>query len=292
MIKRSFIKVLVMVLMMGMLSGMASEAKAQTYSKATWLWNPWSLVDQQEEILQFFQARQVNKVYLQIDQDLSPTVYQLFISKASSQGIAVYALDGAPDWAAPKGYLAQDRLFSWLTKYQASSLPIQQFEGVHLDVEPYLYSGWNSKRGAVIKAYQNLYIKAGNQSTQLGIPFEADLPFWFDEIKYNNTFGSGKLSDWVQKHTDGVTIMAYRDTADLIAAFSEHELKTGQSLGKAVTIGVETGHSYEGNNITFHEEGEMYLNQELEKVQGKVSGYKSFSGFAIHHTDSWMRLAP
>ncbi|TFE01649.1 amidase [Jeotgalibacillus salarius] len=281
-----------LILVIGMMCSMAIPAKADTIEKATWLWNPWSLVDGSQETLDFLIDKQVTKVYVQIDRDLSADVYRSFITGASERNIEVYALDGAPDWAAPKGYLQLRQLLGWVEHYQASSPGESAFKGIHLDVEPYLYSGWNSKRATVIKAYQSLITEASVKTTQLNIRLEADLPFWFDEIKYKNTYGNGLLSDWVQKQTDGITIMAYRDTAASITAFSLHELAVGDQLAKPVTIGVETGDTDEGDYLTFHQEGEAVMNSELEKVYQQVKSYSSFRGFAIHHTESWKALHP
>ncbi|MBM7580456.1 amidase [Jeotgalibacillus terrae] len=281
-----------LLLMMGVICSMAVPAKAETFEKATWLWNPWSLIDGSQETLDFLSDKQVTKVYVQIDRDVSADVYRAFITDATARGIDVYALDGAPDWAAPKGYLQLRQLLGWVEQYQESSSGEAAFKGVHLDVEPYLYSAWNKKRGTVIKAYQSLVTEASVKTKQLDIRLEADLPFWFDEIKYNNSYGAGLLSDWVQKQTDGITIMAYRDTSALIAAFSLHELAVGEKLSKPVTIGVETGDTDEGDYLSFYQEGEAVMDRELDKVYEQVQGYSSFKGFAIHHTESWKSLQP
>ncbi|MDZ5710857.1 amidase [Jeotgalibacillus haloalkalitolerans] len=279
-------------LIVGMVCSMAMPVKASTIEKATWLWNPWSLIDGTTETLDFLSEKQVTKVYVQIDRDVSADVYRSFIKGATARGIDVYALDGAPDWAAPKGYLQLRQLLGWVEQYQQASANESDFKGIHLDVEPYLYSGWNSKRVTVVKAYQSLIKEASVKAVQLNIRMEADVPFWFDEIKFKNTYGSGLLSDWVQQHTDGITIMAYRDSAAAITPIVLHELAVGDQLGKPVVIGVETGQTSEGEYLTFIQEGEAVMNSELEKVVQQVKSFQSFNGFAIHHTESWKALKP
>ncbi|WP_404406087.1 amidase [Jeotgalibacillus malaysiensis] len=279
-------------LIVGMVCSMAIPAKASTIERATWLWNPWSLIDGTPDTLDFLTEKQVTKVYVQIDRDVSADVYRSFIQGATAREIDVYALDGAPDWAAPKGYLQLRQLLGWVEQYQMASQADADFKGIHLDVEPYLYSGWNSKRATVIKAYQSLMKEAAVKAGQLNIRMEADVPFWFDEIKFKNTYGSGLLSDWVQQQTDGITIMAYRDTASAITPLTLHELTVGQKLGKPVVIGVETDQTAEGDYLTFYQEGETVMNRELNHVYQQVKGYTSFKGFAIHHTESWKALKP
>ena len=102
-------------------------------------------------------------------------------------------------------------MFNWLHTYNENSTESEQFSGVHLDVEPYLNSGWSLHQAQTIESYQALIMKASEKASQLQLTLEVDMPFWFDEVQYNNQFGKGLLADWVIDHTDSVTIMAYRD---------------------------------------------------------------------------------
>jgi hypothetical protein len=272
-------------------SGMNAKA-AGMEDYATWLWNPWMIVDDESGTLAFLGSKGLNKVYLQIDRDIQQSVYRSFIEKASAKGIKVYALDGGPNWVAPEGYLSLNQLINWVKTYQGESSPLQQFAGVHLDVEPYLYSGWSSNQAATIKTYQALLLRAKSSTASLNISLEADLPFWFDEISYKNTYGKGILAEWVIANTSGVTIMAYRDTATMIIELVKNEVGYAGKYNKKLVIGVETGQTNEGNMISFFEEGEAYLNQELEKVKSFYAGTPGYSGIAVHHVGSWLTMKP
>ena len=261
-------------------------------TRATWLWNPWMFVEDEAAVLAFLVQKNVNKVYVQIDRDIPKNTYRSFVTQAHARGIAVFALDGAPSWVAPKGYTNQNRLMDWLGNYQSGSTDPARFDGIHLDVEPYLYSGWNSNRAATVKSYQSLIQRAAVSSAQLNLPLEADMPFWFDEITYQNTFGSGLLAEWVIANTDGVTLMAYRDSAPMIIDIVKNEIAMAEKYGKQVVVGVETGVTDEGSSITFAEEGEAFMNGQLNKVAAHYSAYPSYEGIAIHHVGSWMTLKP
>ncbi len=39
--------------------------------RSTWIWNPWILVDNEINTLEFLETKQINKVYLQIDYEIS-----------------------------------------------------------------------------------------------------------------------------------------------------------------------------------------------------------------------------
>lgn len=260
--------------------------------RATWLWDPWMISSDEAGTLAFLESKAVNKVYVQIDAEIPAAVYRSFIKKAGGQGIVVYALDGAPDWAAPKGFTKQNQLMSWLSNYQLKAASDQKFAGVHLDVEPYLYSGWKSNRAATVKAYQALLLKAKSSTAELNLPLEADLPFWFDEISYKNTYGNGVLAEWVIANTQSVTLMAYRDSAAMIIDLVKSEIAYGEKYGKRVVVGVETGQTDEGDMISFYEEGEAFMERELAAVKAHYAGAKGFGGIAVHHVDSWKRLEP
>ncbi|TAA67902.1 amidase [Planococcus salinarum] len=260
--------------------------------RATWLWNPWMFVEDETGTLAFIESKSVNKVYVQVDQDISKAAYSSFIGKAKSKGIDIYALDGAPSWVAPKAYVNQDRFLAWVSDYQVQAAENTRFAGVHLDVEPYLYSGWKTNQAATIKSFQTLLERANRSTAQMGLPLEADIPFWFDEIQYKNTFGKGQLAEWVIANTAGVAIMAYRDSAPMIIDIVKNEMAMAQRLGKSVVVGVETDVTDEGSIITFAEEGEAFMNQELAKVTAHYAGNPAYKGNAIHHVGSWMTLRP
>jgi len=265
---------------------------ASSAVRATWLWNPWMIVNDEAGTLAFLESKQVNKVYVQIDREIPMKIYRHFITLASAKGIEVYALDGAPDWVGPKGTINQNKLFNWLKNYQKGSKPEQQFAGIHLDIEPYLYKGWTANQAATVKSYQALLSKAKTDASGMNLPLEADMPFWFDEMMYRNMYGKGTLAEWVIANTDSVTIMAYRDRAPMIMDIVEKEINLAGQYGKSLVIGVETGQTDEGEGITFFEEGEAFMNRELKAVSDYYTGFPSFKGIAVHHVGSWMELHP
>ncbi|RFU62469.1 amidase [Peribacillus glennii] len=282
-----------LVVFLSFAGGVGGSAKATvTETKATWLWNPWMIVNDESGTIAFLEEKNLNKVYLQIDRDIPVTVYRSFIEKASSKGMKIYALDGAPQWVAPDGYKSLDRLMNWLKTYQNESSSFQKFAGVHLDVEPYLYSGWSTNQASTVKTYQALIMKAKSSATAIALALEADIPFWFDEISYKNTYGKGILAEWMIANTNSVTIMAYRDSASMIIELVAKEMALAAKYNKQLVIGVETGQTSEGGMLTFFEEGQAYMNQELVKVKDSYAGTPGYSGIAVHHVGSWMTMKP
>lgn len=273
-------------LTMGKVDAMAMQ------DRATWLWDTAKIVEDESGVLSFLESKQVNKLYLQINSDIASNYYKSFIDKATAKGIKVYALDGSASWVSTEGYKMQNQLFDWLQTYNENAATTEQFSGVHLDVEPYLNSGWSSNQAKTIESYQALLSRAKGDTDRLQLPLEVDMPFWFDEITYKNQFGKGLLADWVIDQVESVSIMAYRDAAKDIINIVEHEINYAKKVKKSIVIGVETGATDEGNNITFYDDGEAYMNKQLAQVHQHYANKKSYNGFAIHHVDSWMNMQP
>lgn len=268
-----------------------NRVTSQQYS--TWLWNTNQIVKSPDKIINFLSTNNVKILYLQIDYDLKPEVYRRFIKKASMKNISVHALNGGADWVSDNGADSQKAFFDWLAKFQSTSSANEKFKGIHLDVEPYLNTDYNENMNRVLENYQALLLNALNNSKSLELPLYIDIPFWFDEIKYNTKYGTGSLADWIIKNVKNVVIMAYRDNAmsdnGIISVVSK-ELALGEQYDASITIAVETQKSAEGNYVSFYEEGYNYMNSELEKVYANYKDNSSLGGFAIHHLTSWMSL--
>ncbi|PKG23770.1 amidase [Niallia nealsonii] len=273
-----------------MMPAMCSKAAEMT-TDATWIWNPWSLRTEETKILNFLVKNNVDQVYLQVDSDLSNSVYQQFIAKATAKNIEIYALDGAPDWATQKGKTKQTAFFQWVKAYQSKSSANQQFQGIHLDVEPYILSNWDADRSSTVLYYQEIIRNSANQSAKLNLPFTIDMPFWFDSINFQNKFGKSNLAKWAINLTDGVTVMAYRNMAageNGINTLVKTEWQYAQNANKPITIAVETGQSDEGIHISFYQKSSAYMKAELAKVNKAYP--ENNVKFAVHYIDSWMKM--
>ena len=244
-----------------------------------------------DRTLDFLVDKQINRLYLQIDQSMAFDYYQQIIDQATVKGIVVYALAGSPKWVEPGGYRELDNLLQWLTEYQNSASSSQQFIGIHLDVEPYLYSGWETNRAQTILLFQTLIWRAKYSALNMQLPLELDIPFWFDEVVYYNIpFKSGTLDQWLLKNVNSITIMAYRDSAAAIIDVVKNEMLYAKKIQKSIVIGVETGQSTELESVTFYEEGETFMEEQLNSITKTYSKARHFNGIAIHHVLSYQTM--
>ncbi|WP_134702718.1 amidase [Ammoniphilus sp. YIM 78166] len=251
---------------------------------STWFWHTEMIETHPSDVLSFIKQQQVKTVYLQVNSSISPQSYQTFIQNLSKWEVEVHALDGSPSFSEEQ--LAN--FYTWLTTYQEQAAPNQKFKGVHLDVEPYLHSDWQQDNPNAILRYQEFVIQAKDGATRLSLPLSLAIPFWFDEFTYSNLYGSGNLAKWIIEQTDAISIMAYRDSADAIIQIVKEEINWANQLGKKVIIGVETNQTDEPSFITFHEEGEAYMKDQLTKVALHYQQSPSYAGICIHDLKNWM----
>lgn len=259
---------------------------------ATWIWDATALERDLQDMILFLQQKYVSKVYVQIDRAVSSITYGNFIESARGAEIEVYALDGGPEWVSPEGDESLSKLNTWFSNHQQSQPFPRRFAGLKLDVEPYLYKEWDEQRATIIHRYQTVLTQAKQIADSSKIPFEADLPFWFDQIHYENSYGMGTLAEWAIALCDSITLMAYRDSAGAINELAKNNIVIGMKYNKPILIGVETMKSAEGNYLSFFEEGESYMLSQLQQVNAHFRDSESFGGFAIHHFYSWKILKP
>ncbi|MCX7951113.1 MAG: hypothetical protein N2594_04100 [Clostridiales bacterium] len=265
-----------------------SSAVYNTKGNGTWLWNTRKIVESPNSIIKFLNENGFNEVYLQIDQGIDAKYYSYFIKSASSNSIKVYALEGNPNWILKSNRRQLDSFLNWVVKYNLSKSQDERFLGIHLDVEPYLLSIWQTNKNRAIAEYMDYiaYLKAFGAKN--GLKIAVDIPFWFDEI--NIPKQKINLAEYVISQVDSINIMAYRDRAQSIIDIVKNEMVYGKKYNKNIVISVETGNTSEGENITFYQEGLDFMWNELNNVNEYYkNSYNNYS-FAVHYLENIMEM--
>jgi hypothetical protein len=258
-------------------AGSAGLTAAPVNSRAMWLWGS----DPAAEVLSWATRQNISEIFVYV----SPTVLtdgglarlQDLKARAVAQRIKLRALGGEADWVTN-----QAAALAWQRTVVRTGL----FDGIHLDVEPYLTTGWTTDLQATETAYLKLLDRMRAAST---LQLEADVPFWFGEY----TVGRKNLADEVLRRVNGVTVMSYRDTAtgpNSLLAVSQDWLNRGRAAGKRVRLAAETGELADCLHCTFHEEGTAALRLELAKVDAATRQTAAFGGIAVHHYGAWRAL--
>jgi hypothetical protein len=262
---------------------------------STWLWTTSEIVNNSDSIISFLLEKNVKILYLQIDYSMDYQHYRTFISKATDNDLIIEALDGSPDWILTDEKAHQNTFFDWLTSYQKTASLNEKFKGVHIDVEPYNTDQYKNNPNLIIAKYQDFLLSSKNSCKELSLNFGIDIPFWFSTVQYNTNYGNGNLAEWIFKNIKAVSIMAYRDisTGDNgINKIIETEMNLCKKYNTAATIAVETGDMPETPFVTFFEEEESFMYDELNNVYLNYKTNSSFDGFAVHSLDSWMTMNP
>ena len=276
---------------------------------ALWVWEKESfrLADDaawRRETLDFVQRKGFNTLYLYADAYKDrlplrdePRLYRALIADLHARGFRVYALLGSADlktenYVFPGRRDAAMAMVNRVFDYNAAAAAGERFDGINLDVEPYLTDEWDRNAERVLQLYLDLSeaIMASKKSHGSTIAVGPAMPFWYDGREVTWRGARRRMNEAVQSIYDYVAIMDYRDHAegrDSIISLAEDEMAFAAKIGKAVVIGVDTGPGGLAK-LSFHSRDEAYMRGELEKVRVRFAGSPAFAGFAIHHLGTYL----
>jgi hypothetical protein len=221
-------------------AGSAGLTAAPGGTRAMWLWGD----DPAAQVMTWAAGHGVSEVFVYV----SPAVLtngdlarlQEMKRQAVKMKIKLGALGGESAWTTNHA-----PALAWLRAVVTTGI----FDGVHLDVEPYLTTGWTTDLQATEKGYLALLDKMRTGSR---LSLEVDVPFWLGDYRV----GSKNLADEVLKRVNAVTVMSYRDTGtgpNSMLLLSQDWLTRGAAAGKRVRLGAETGELADCGYCTFHE---------------------------------------
>ena len=191
-----------------------------------------------------------------------------------------------------------------IINYNLASPAGARFDGVNVDIEPYISPDFKAQYPSLQKQYLDLSQKMADRRDAAGIdlPIGPAIPKWYDSSNESKNIEWNGATKWLSEHiqdiSDYISIMDYRDTADGTAGIivgAEGEIAYAAKIGKpnSVVIGVETldiANSGDPETITFREEGRTAMEAELDKVYAAFGGKPGFGGIAMHHYDSLRAL--
>ncbi|MGW7680476.1 hypothetical protein ACWGID_07030 [Kribbella sp. NPDC054772] len=225
-----------------------------------------------------------------------------FVRWARGRGYHVQAVIAGGTVPPYLGALPQyrDRAVAEFTKVLDYNLAVgadARFDGVNVDIEPYLLPQWKEPGTTLPAQWLDLlasFMQLRDASGQQLLVGPA-IPFWFDSSDCCTAITwrgkTAPLSDHVQDLTDYVALMDYTETASGIISRASHEIAYGKP--QSVVIGVESkdlSGTGDPESVTFYEEGRTYMEAELDKVYAAEAGQSSFAGIAMHHYGSLLVL--
>lgn len=203
----------------------------------------------------------------------------------------MHALGGDPRWALTEHREDMLGLADWVVNYNGKVSAGARFDGIHLDIEPYVLAQWEDEKDKIISTWeQNLEVflnQVSGNELELGI----DIPFWFDQYSLEN---GTNLNEWLIRTFDHVTVMAYRNEVESehgILELTRDELELANRLGKQILIGVNTKEMPGESHTSFYGHGKDRMNEKLEHLSGVLGSYASFAGIAIHDIRNWQNMS-
>ncbi|MEO5652679.1 MAG: hypothetical protein ABIN79_10795 [Marmoricola sp.] len=236
-------------------------------------------------LVSWARKQSVTELFLQVGPDLvsSPDLawVRSVVTQAGAAGIRVAALGGEITWIDhPCLALA----------WQQSALLTGLFDGVHVDIEPWTRSDWDSRRDVVVDGYLGVIEML---ATATSLPLEADIAFWLHTVP---TATGTPLDQAVMDRVDAVTVMSYRNTVcgpDSITSIGAHALASAAAVGIPCRLAVET--NYLGDDAvsrkqTFHGTSVRTLELALTTVDAAEFGTPTYAGMAVHDYAGWRAL--
>ncbi|MDM5277301.1 hypothetical protein QUF95_07895 [Paenibacillus silvae] len=282
--------------------GIKAPAEADDVDiRAAWVWQAQSVKNAGDELLANAAKHKINRLYVNVDMNISKEVYQTFIAKAGREGIAIEALGGDPSWGVEGREGPMLRLASWVHDYNKAVEPGERFDALHLDVKPYVLPAWKEDAKPLVQSWISNMKRVLEQAKQDGgIAVHVDLPFWLDSytVKGSRTAEDADneaLSHWFIQNVDQVTLLAYRDNAqgsNGIIRLIEQEMEWADASGTLVTVGVNTKPMPGEEFTSFAGKGSSQLEGALQEVAAAFREHQSYAGSAVHDLTYWGELEP
>lgn len=272
--------------------------------RAMWVWDtkiPTSS-EASQRLVDFCKLKNINLLYLSAFNfnENAKNSYRFFNVFAHKNNIKIHALAGDPRWCIERYHKQPLGWLKEVLEYNKLSRLEERFDGIHYDAEPYVLGKvWEENKQMLLKYYLDLNQKMTDFLDVEGekIILGADIPFWYDDdismhVEWN---GSIKPASYhVLDTIDTITIMDYRNFAEGpngSIALAKLEIEYADGIGKNVYIGQETKPDVYPEYTTFGNMDEETMEEEIKKVVDTYINHPGFAGIAIHHYESYKKLA-
>lgn len=237
--------------------------------RATWVWTSGGGGLPPARLAAFLLGQGVSRAFVSVPWRGPDEGVRATVSALTRAGISVAALGGDPSWAVTPQNAA-----TWATRAHAID-----FDGTHLDIEPWTLPRWRSDSRALMDRLVAA-VKAVRTAVSGGV--EVDLAPWL-ATTHPSQFTA------VAAASTGVTLMAYRNRAPNILGMVADARQILERNGTRYRIGVDTLPNTDPG-ATFAGLTRAYLQRELATVSQQLRSSRYFSGTAIHDADHFHAL--
>ena len=215
--------------------------------KAVWAWETETYaadLNRWETLLQLLHKDGFTDIFLQLvysqGNSIVTDAFSKLITVCSKYAIKVHALDGNPEMAREEHHQEVLSIIRAVAGYNGRVSPEKRFEGIQLDIEPYLLRIDNPmERDKVLRQYIELLRQCSTVTDSFSLEFGVAVPFWFDTKWYRGK----SITRYVTDLVDYLALMNYRtfafgENGALVHAIDEMEY--AEVHHRKVFIGLET----------------------------------------------------
>lgn len=270
-------------------SAQPEEDENENY-RGTYIWEAETLINEKDRIIEFATEKNINLLYTRLDLTQPYSAYSDFVEEANAKGIEVHAMGGHPSWALKKEKSRMLNLVDYVKTYNQSVDKEQRFLGIHLDVEPYTEPSWAEDQQEILSQWMdNIELFVNETKRESNLEASMDLAMWFDDTETPG-HPDTPFNEWVINKMDHTSVMAFRDHAEGsggILNAAQNEVNYAESIDKNIIISVEMKKNTANPHISFYDEGEDVMEEELDIVNEELGSYSSYQGHVVHAYRYW-----
>lgn len=215
---------------------MASPACFATKDRGVWFWasssstygsyNVVGSPTEENDTLAFFNHWGIKRVYgsYQARPITEPSVIAAWNTKLNAAGIESQFLMSENTWIYPTNRTSFLRKISdRLIDFNSGRISAEQFDGLHLDIEPQALEEWStgtdSEKRDLLNLLRDTYADVRAHFVTNGLadfPIYADLPVWFDNLESIGWTNAAERDAWfaaISTNLTGVSLMPFDRTS-------------------------------------------------------------------------------
>lgn len=246
-----------------------------------WSWKSEEILNP-ENTMEFCKKFKINRIYQHISTSVvSYSDIRKFTKILQENGIMVNWLVGDPTWATTKKQSCMDAILNLVSYNNSVNNEYEKIGTIQLDVEPHALPEWEENEVEILNGFMEMTDMAYKLCQQNNLSLNMCVTPWLDGKSYENKYGTGNVYDFISKHSNTTTLMAYNKSGYL--SLVEKEIRYGKTNNRGVAIGFETQELPEPNETFFGESIELlYQSFERLKLLQTSLGVSSKYEFVIH----------
>ncbi len=228
-----------------------------------------------------------------------------FVAALHEIGVEIALLQGCYGWATPEGGAIAGKVIDNVLAFNREAKPEERFDGLLLDVEPYVLNAtngdsldWEKDTGKIWKCYLEVLdsisgnVRTHNISADDNLFLGECIPDWYPADPGESPMNFREVIDRV----DLIWLMSYRDDLDALYASVIDELTYSQRTKKPAVVGYYVNMPNEAFSIapgnTFWQEGNGVLEKTISGLKEKCKDLPSFGEVCVYSYIHYKKLKP